>query len=117
VQVIIIIVRGDRSIDGLSTVREFIDLLDKQQQEEIRRLIEKLTADTSIDGVSTGRRSIDSSSSSNTRRLIDRSTTERSIDSINSTIDRSTATTDQSYHLQEQYIIILIRSIDSREID
>jgi hypothetical protein len=63
VQVIIIIIRGDRLINGVSTVREFIDLLDRQQQEEIRRLIEKLTADTSIDGVSTGRRPIDSSSS------------------------------------------------------
>jgi hypothetical protein len=50
-------------IDGVSTVREFIDLLDKQQQEEIRRLIEKLTADTSIDSISTGRRPIDGSSS------------------------------------------------------
>jgi hypothetical protein len=50
---------GDRSINGVSTVSKFIDLLDKQQQKEERRLIEKLTAGRSIDGISTGRRSID----------------------------------------------------------
>jgi hypothetical protein len=44
----------DRSIDS----RE----IDRQQVEEIGRLIEKLTADTSIDGVSTGRRPINNSS-------------------------------------------------------
>jgi hypothetical protein len=32
---------GDRSIDGVSTVREFIDLLDKQQQEIDQSIAER----------------------------------------------------------------------------
>jgi hypothetical protein len=54
-------------------------------------VIEKLTADTSIDGVSTGRRPIDSREidlRQQQQQVIDQSTAERSIDGSSSIIQQ-----------------------------
>jgi hypothetical protein len=59
---------GDRSIDGVSTVSEFIDLLDKQQQDRSYHLQQQQQAQQEID------RSIDREIDQQQQQRIGRST-------------------------------------------